>query len=61
MKEAELAFLEKGWSVSCVSLDVADIEAVRQFIEDADPFEILVNSAGLARHSAATENDGRGL
>ena len=35
-----------------VALDVTDFAAVRSFIEVAGPFDILVNSAGGARHAA---------
>ena len=38
-----------------VPLDIADIAAMRKVIAESDPFDILVNSAGLACHSSALE------
>src|SRR5690606_28371680 len=34
-----------------VALDITDSEAVRTYIGDVEPFDILVNCAGTARHS----------
>ena len=39
---------------TCV-MDVADIQATAATVADAGPFDILVNSAGLARHGPALE------
>jgi NAD(P)-dependent dehydrogenase (short-subunit alcohol dehydrogenase family) len=36
-------------------MDVTDIETSQQQIDELGPFNILLNSAGLARHSAALE------
>jgi NAD(P)-dependent dehydrogenase (short-subunit alcohol dehydrogenase family) len=36
-------------------LDVSDIDAMQTAVADAGPFDILVNSAGLAVHSPALE------
>lgn len=43
----------QGWRAQGISLDVADVDAVRAAC--AQPFDIVVNSAGLARHSRAVE------
>ena len=40
-----------GLSAEAVQLDVTDLEAVAATIADHGPFDILCNSAGLARHS----------
>lgn len=40
-----------GYSVEGAALDITDVSAVRTFIEDSPPFEVLVNSAGTGRHS----------
>lgn len=40
---------------SGVNLDVTDLAATREFVEQAAPFEVLVNSAGAARHAAFPE------
>jgi len=45
------ALAAKGWAVEGVALDITDFDAVRTFAADSDPFQILVNSAGTARHS----------
>jgi len=42
-----------GWSAEAVTLDMADIEALSGVIDAQDPFDVVVNSAGLARHSPA--------
>jgi NAD(P)-dependent dehydrogenase (short-subunit alcohol dehydrogenase family) len=47
-----------------VALDVTDFAAVRTFVAAAEPFDILVNSAGGARHAAfldVTEADYRAI
>ena len=35
-----------------VALDVTDFTAIRRFVDRAEPFDILVNSAGGARHAS---------
>ena len=34
-----------------VAIDITDSDAVRSFVEEVEPFDILVNCAGTARHS----------
>jgi len=46
---------ESGWQVQALPMDVADIDATAADIAKFGPFDILVNAAGLARHSAAVE------
>jgi NAD(P)-dependent dehydrogenase (short-subunit alcohol dehydrogenase family) len=49
-----------GHAVEGVALDITDTMAARSFVEDSEPFEVLVNCAGTARHSpiaAITEPD----
>ncbi len=48
-------FRANGWAAEAVKMDVADIDATEAFVEKAGPFDILVNSAGLAIHSPALE------
>jgi NAD(P)-dependent dehydrogenase (short-subunit alcohol dehydrogenase family) len=43
----------EGWTASVLALDVADIEATTRAVADNGPFDILLNSAGIARHSPA--------
>ena len=44
-----------GFDAKALSLDVTDIAATAAAVQNHGPFDVLVNSAGLARHSAATE------
>lgn len=44
-----------GWKAEALCLDVADVGAVEAAIAAAEPFDILVNSAGIARHAPAVE------
>lgn len=49
------ALLAQGHSAEAVALDITDLEAVKRTLAQRDAFDILVNSAGLARHSAALD------
>jgi len=54
------SFLSHGWHADGLSLDVADTETVEMVVGDLGPFDILINSAGLARNVGAfdvTEDD----
>ena len=53
--EAATAMQARGWDVTTLPLDVADVSATAAAIEDSDPFEILINAAGLARHGPALD------
>ena len=44
-----------GMSANALPLDVADIAGTQAVVASNGPFDILVNSAGLARHSPATD------
>ena len=55
LEEAVAALRAAGHQATAATLDVTDIAAVRNLCEEGAPFDILVNSAGLARHSPATE------
>ncbi|MBT5798495.1 SDR family oxidoreductase [Alphaproteobacteria bacterium] len=46
---------EQGWDATACVLDVTDISATRDMINKQDPFDILVNSAGMARHGASLD------
>lgn len=49
-----------GMSAEALALDVADVPATEALVDRSGPFDVLVNSAGLARHSPAldtTESD----
>jgi len=45
----------EGWKASALPLDVADVQAVRTAVAEHGPFDILVNSAGMARHTKAVD------
>lgn len=42
---------DAGFVAEGVALDITDVEAVMGFVSEVEPFQILVNSAGTARHS----------
>ena len=44
-----------GLSAQALQLDITDIDAAKAALDDQGPFDILVNSAGLARHSSAMQ------
>ena len=49
-----------GHTASGSSIDVTDVDQLRQLISDSGPFDVAVISAGMARHSTAlttTEED----
>ncbi len=45
----------KGRHVERLGMDVADVVKTTQVVRDAGVFDILVNSAGMARHGAAID------
>lgn len=49
------AMRDEGWKVDTLVLDAADLETALPAIRGAGPFEILVNNAGAARHSAMAD------
>ncbi|MGQ7845760.1 SDR family NAD(P)-dependent oxidoreductase [Granulosicoccus sp. 3-233] len=49
------ALRAQGHACEALALDVADVDAVQQAVSRQEPFEILVNSAGLAIHGPALE------
>lgn len=44
----------EGWSAEALSLDIGDLEALRDALA-GERLDVVVNSAGLARHSPALE------
>lgn len=53
--DAVAAMRDVGHDAEALPLDVADIEATEQAVRGAGPFDILVNSAGMGRHSPALD------
>lgn len=51
------ALEQAGHSASSLPLDIANIEETSKIIAQHEPFDILVNSAGLARHGPALDTD----
>ncbi|MEL7344013.1 MAG: SDR family oxidoreductase [Pseudomonadota bacterium] len=45
----------EGWKATPMALDVADVVATQAAVAETGPYDILVNSAGLARHGPALE------
>jgi NAD(P)-dependent dehydrogenase (short-subunit alcohol dehydrogenase family) len=59
-REAELQALAEemraeGWTVDVLPLDITDVAAVEMALTERPAFDVLVNSAGLAKHSPALE------
>jgi NAD(P)-dependent dehydrogenase (short-subunit alcohol dehydrogenase family) len=55
LEDAVESFRAQGWTAEAAALDVADAEATAQAVGERGPFDVLVNSAGLARHAPAAE------
>lgn len=53
LQEAVEALACAGFSAEALTLDQTDLERVKEAC--TEPFDVVVNSAGLARHSAAVE------
>ena len=47
------AFHQKGWSADYVGLNIAKTAEIENIFTHAPPYDIVVNSAGTARHSKA--------
>ncbi|OXL17750.1 SDR family NAD(P)-dependent oxidoreductase [Psychrobacter sp. DAB_AL32B] len=51
---------DKGLKANALKLDITDVAAVRHLfknVSDAEAFDIVVNSAGMAKHSPALETE----
>ncbi len=55
LREIVAAMQSQGWRADVMEVDVSDIAATRSAVAEQGPFDILVNSAGLARHTAALD------
>jgi NAD(P)-dependent dehydrogenase (short-subunit alcohol dehydrogenase family) len=44
-----------GFNLTTAGLDVTDFDTLAAFIADHSPFDVLVNSAGMARHGLALD------
>ena len=55
VEETVAAISAAGGDARAAALDVADIEATEAFVAESGPFDVLINSAGMARHGPALE------
>lgn len=55
LQAAADAVIASGGQADARQLDIADLDSVRDVVAAHGPFDILVNSAGLARHAPALD------
>ncbi len=55
LREIADQMVSEGWNVTTLEMDVADIENTARDVAENGPYDILLNSAGLARHCPAAE------
>ncbi len=55
LAEAVEAMKAQGWRASAQALDITDVEGTAELIGGQAPFDIAVNSAGLAKHGPSLE------
>lgn len=55
LEAVKVEMMAAGLSAQSLQLDITDIAATEAAVKDQGPFDVLVNSAGLARHSPALE------
>lgn len=55
LREAADAINAKGWQAAPLALDVSDVAATRKVIAENEPYDVLLNAAGLARHTPSLE------
>jgi NAD(P)-dependent dehydrogenase (short-subunit alcohol dehydrogenase family) len=57
LTEVVTALQDAGHVAQALALDITDLEAVTAALAEREAYSILVNSAGLARHTPALETD----
>ena len=57
LAEAAEAIRAEGLDAEGLAADVADVEAMRALVAERGPFDVLVNNAGLARHTPALDTE----
>jgi len=57
LDKAKSEFLEDGFHIQTLQLDVSDVSSLEEKIEQLMPFDILINSAGTARHGPALDTE----
>lgn len=55
LEDAAAALGARGARVNAIAMDVTDRSAIETVMRDAGPFDILCNSAGMARHGPALD------
>ena len=55
LNKAVDAINEKKLSAEMMNIDVSDVNSITKSIEEKGPFDVLVNSAGLGRHSPSMD------
>lgn len=55
LAEVVAALQAEGFSAAALAMDVTDVVATAETVAEHGPFDVLVNSAGLARHAPATD------
>ena len=55
LEEAVAEIQAAGGKASALALDVGDVDAVSKAVADRGPFDVLVNSAGIARHGPSVD------
>ena len=55
LNEAAEAIMMKGFSAETLQLDISDLVSIDTILKDQKPFDVLVNSAGLGRHTPSLE------
>lgn len=55
LDEVTAAIVEQGGSAEALVMDIADLDAMRGQVIELGPIDVLINSAGTARHTPALE------
>lgn len=55
LQEVAVEMTARGWAAKVLQLDVGDVTATAEAVAANGPFDILVNSAGTARHGKAVD------
>ena len=55
LNELTEEFASRGWMASAMTLDVSEVEDIEPALDKVAAFDIMINSAGLARHGPALE------
>lgn len=59
LNEAAEAIIMKGFSAETLQLDISDLVSIDTVLKDQKPFDVLVNSAGLGRHTPSLETSSK--